>query len=259
MTIHARTLMLAATLAACEPGAAHPAVGGGVGARTLPVSGLLSHGPGGDTVVVEAGSARDHTDTDWIEVAAGETREVDVTRRGPGGLDAGDPTAHATYALWIAKDPASGVVSALASVAFDPDQVEVPAGVLLRRVGALATDADAEVLAFVQSGGDVREVSYAAQPGVPVVVDGAASSFETVALAPVVPLVAHDVLLRVVPGGVSTNATTLRADASSDAITVTTPTTLDFIPSSGTSRMDYKNDATGGLSQIAVVGYSDPL
>ena len=225
------------------------------------IYGLQSGSAGGDTINIGAGEARDSTDSDWIGIPTGETRTIDITTTGQGGLDAGSLQANTSYAVWVAKATASGAVTAFISASFSPSGVTVPSGVVVRRVGSISTDGSMKVHAFTQAGnGPDRNVFYdGATSTLSRLINGSATTFTEVDLQPLVPLVAPATTLYIVPSGTLGNSSSVQPTSGGPALTVYSPSTLGFIPSAGTSRMDYKNDKSGGLTDVYVLGYQDEL
>ena len=178
-----------------------------------------------------------------------------------GGLDTGTIAANTSYAVWIAKAPPTDTVTAFISTSFTPSGVTVPSGVVVRRIGSISTDAEAKVRAFSQVGVTAdRQVFYqGAISTLARLVGGTATSFTELELAPLLSDQGRPVRLYVVPSGTMGNSTTLRSSSTSTALTLYAPGTLEFLPGLGSTRMDYKNDKTGGTTDVYVLGYDDAL
>lgn len=224
------------------------------------IFGLQSESTGGNKVIVNAGSARDSGDTTWIEIPEGQSKTVDVTQSGFGGLDTGTVQANTSYALYVIKSQA-GVVGVFASLSFTPAGVNVPAGAVVRRVGAIATDGSKQLHAFTQTGNAAqRVVQYdGALSSLARLTGGTASSLTPVDLGPLMPEQqgTNSAMLNIVPAGAS-NITSIQDSSGGQQSSISVPSTLGFLPRTGTSRMDYINSNPGSTS-VYVLGFTDAL
>jgi hypothetical protein len=217
------------------------------------ITGLLGSSDGGDTLSVGAGTADDSTNTTTITIPAGQTRTVDVTTSGVGGLDTGSIAANTMYALYVLKNQA-GNVGAMISLNFTtfswPNSK-------WRRVGTALTNANSQIVAFSQTGPNaLRETSYNANPNVLKVLNGAsAADWTDFDLAPPKPNTNGEACLEVTPSG---GPTYLRTDESGGTITINSPTTLGYTPPVGTNKGNFKT-ATGATTTIRVVGFSETV
>ncbi|HHO49699.1 MAG TPA: hypothetical protein ENK18_02235 [Deltaproteobacteria bacterium] len=225
------------------------------------IFGLRSESGGGDKATILSGSARDSGDTSWIEIPSGQTRVVDLTTTGLGGLDTGTVQASESYALYVIKSQ-SGVVGAFASLSFSPTGVNVPTGAVIRRVGALATDTNKKIHAFSQVGNSSqRVVQYdGALSSLARLLDGTAQSLTPIDLGPLVPQQqgSDSASVSIVPSGAG-NVTSIQDAGGGQQASISVPSTLGFIPTSGTSRMDYTNSTAGGTTSVYVIGFTDTL
>jgi hypothetical protein len=217
------------------------------------INGLLGSSDGGDTLSVGAGTADDSTNTTTITIPSGQTRTVDVTTSGVGGLDTGSIAANTMYALYVLKNQA-GNVGAMISLNFTsfswPNSK-------WRRVGTVLTNANSEVVAFSQTGpGALRETTYNANPNVLKVLNGAsAEEWTDFDLAPPKPNTNGEACLAVTPSG---GATYLRTDEGGAVITLTTPTIIGYTPPIGTNKGNFRT-ATGASTTIKVSGFSETV
>ena len=105
-------------------------------------------------VAIAPGIARSGDDSINMKLAAILTKQIDlVWAEGDddGGLDTGSVAADTLYALWLIKNPTSGVVDALFSLSFTSPTL--PASYTnLRLIGAVATDGSSNIVPYIQSG-----------------------------------------------------------------------------------------------------------
>jgi hypothetical protein len=217
------------------------------------ITGLLGSSDGGNTLSVGPGTADDSTNTTTITIPAGQTRAVDVTTSGVGGLDTGTIAANTMYALYVLKNQA-GSVGAIISLNFT--SFSWP-NAKFRRVGAVLTNANSQVVAFDQTGPNaLRQTSYNASPNVLKVLNGAsAASWTDFDLYPPKPNTNGEACLEVTPSG---GATYLRTDEGGATITITAPTTLGYTPPIGSNKGSFRT-ATGASTTVRVVGFSETV
>lgn len=218
------------------------------------ITGLLGTSDGGNTLTIAAGSADDSTNATTITIPAGETRTINVTTSGVGGLDTGSVSANTMYAVYAVKNNTSGNVGAMISLKFTGFSWS---NSKWRRVGSVLTDANSQVVAYSQTGpGATRQVSYNDNPNVLKVVNAASStSWLDFSLAPPKPNVDGTAQLDVNPSG---GATYLRTDPNGAEITINTPTTLGFTPPIGSNKGSFRT-ATGASTTIRVSGYTETV
>lgn len=103
---------------------------------------------------IAAGQAHDDTGAVSMTLAAAITKQIDaVWAEGTdaGGLDDGAVANNTMYHVFLIRNSSTGVVDALFSTSFDAPVM--PAGYdQKRRIGAVKTDASANILAFLQTG-----------------------------------------------------------------------------------------------------------
>ncbi len=120
----------------------------------LTITGINVSSPSGsNTLTLSSGTARDSTDTSQIAIPVGQTRSIDPSTTGAGGLDSGSLAVETCYAVYVSK-ASNGTVSGILSTAFDGANVSWPGGTTpeYRRVGSVITDENADIQAFVQTG-----------------------------------------------------------------------------------------------------------
>lgn len=220
------------------------------------ITGLVSSSDGGDTLTITQGVARDSTDSAWITVPDGETRTVDITASGLGGLDTGSVAASTSYALYIVEGPA-GAVGGILSLSFTESGVTILSGSVLRRIGAVVTDSSSEILKFTMEGtSNARAVTYDVAESTVQIVDGSSATVWTEATPqPWLPVCATKGKLKVVPSGTGNTSSVMGEGA---PVTVGTATVLPLTPSSTNRRYDFKNDGTG-TTDLYVLGFFDTL
>lgn len=218
------------------------------------IQGLRSQSTSATTLRIGEGYARDTTDTAWISVPSGQTRDVSLSGSGAGGIDTGTVQADTSYALWIVLSPANQVAGVL-SLSFTAPSV--PGGFKYRRIGAVVTDGSSQLAAFVQSGtNNDRTVEYTGTPTVLRLVNGAsAPSWTDLELAPGYPTSATTASIYVSPVGA---ATVIRPGPGGPETTVTGPTVLGLTPPLGSTRGSFKTEA-GGTTTIWLRGFSESL
>ncbi|MEQ1506409.1 MAG: hypothetical protein ABMB14_29550 [Myxococcota bacterium] len=219
----------------------------------LSITGLRSSSTGGTTATIGAGTCRDATDTADITIPAGQTRTVDVTVSGAGGIASGTVQADTSYALYVVQQ--GGTVACTLATEFDAP----PLGAAkYRRIGSVLTNGSAQVVAFTQTGtGNARMVTYDATPGILTVVDaGSSASFRDFDLGPANPVTGRPARLSVTPGGAPTH---LRATNGQGAeIALIDPTILGFTPPIGSNKGSFQTEGSS-TTTIRVTGYGEQV
>lgn len=213
------------------------------------ILGLRSRGEG-NLVQVGSGWARDAADQLFLVVPQDETRTLDVTTVGIGGLEA--PVAPRTaYALYVVQTTSGTALIGSTSFA-GPNLPGIP----FRRIGSFATDAAGAVVAFQQLGsGNDREVRYlAAAPTLAVLRNGDALVFTPVECAPLANGASDVMLVRVVP---SNGVVSVRPENSGPETDVNVPSTLPIQAPNQSSKLDFKVAAPGTTANVLVLGHSE--
>lgn len=219
------------------------------------VNGLRSSSSGGNTLTVGPGTARDSTDTADITIPANETRTVNVTTSGPGGVIGGAVAANTSYALYVAVQTATGVVACAISTSFTTPSVS---GYKLRRIGSVLTNQSAQVVAFTQTGtSNDRTVEYDANPPILTLVNGlGASTFTPYSYVPPKPETATVIRLAVAPAG---GSTTLSSDPPGDfSVVISAPTSLGITAPLGSDKGSFMTE-TGATTTIRATGYQETI
>ncbi|MEZ4237983.1 MAG: hypothetical protein R3F59_17935 [Myxococcota bacterium] len=222
---------------------------------SLTIDGLNSTSNGGNTVTIGAGTCRDATDSVDIVIPTGETRTVDVTVTGVGGV-VGGVQPNTSYALYVARNDSSGAVVCALTTDFSASV----SGYKVRRIGAVLTNQSSQVVAFTQTGtSNARQTSYDVTPPILTVVNGLSSaSFQDFELGPPKPQTAPTSRLQVAPSG---GKTWVSVDASQQpglVIDVTSTTTFGFTPPLDTGKGSFKT-ASGATTSIRVTGFSEDV
>lgn len=117
----------------------------------------LSNSPGDleHDILISPGYRRDVANAENIDLEAGLVKQIDAAwaaGNNAGGLDTGTVAANTTYFLHAIKNTSSGVVDVLFSAS--PTSPSMPAGFTARRrLGAVLTDASANICQFLQTNG----------------------------------------------------------------------------------------------------------
>lgn len=223
----------------------------------MPTSGqimkLNSTSSGGDTLQIADGYARDTTDTTWITVPTGQTRTVNVTASGPGGLDTGAAQPKTSYALWIID--ANGTVNGLLSASFTAPTVA--AGTTFRRIGSTFTNAQSKLVGFIQTGAtNDRNQQYMQDiAALALLVQQQAAAFTQFNLGPPIPKTVNVAQLFVNPTPGST--TTIRAQAGAPELPFTGPTIFGITPPLNTDKGEFKT--SNGPTSVAALGFTESL
>ena len=220
----------------------------------LPILGLRNRSAGGSTLEIGSGFARDATDTVGIGIPADQTRVVDVTATGPGGLDVGTAQPRTSYALYLVE--IGGLVSGLLSTSFAAGGVAAPPGAHLRRIGSAFTNDQGRLVGYSQWGtANDRQVSYQRDPkSLAIVRNGTSTVFAPFDLRPVAPISLVSAQLYIVPTAASS---TIRASAGSPEFTFTAPALYVFVPPIESTFGEYKSDGAAGRTDIACVGFAE--
>lgn len=214
------------------------------------IEGLRSSSDGGSLVTIGAGQARNAGNT--ADLSLGAPCSVSVALSGTGGLDTGTVQANTIYALYVVQQGTT--VGGTLSVSFD-----APAGGLShRRVGAVLTNANSQIVPFTQSGTKKeRQVEYLGTPNVLLLVNAGSSAvgYTQFDLCPPNPPGSRTARLHIVPVG---GTTTLRTTATGGEITIIEPTTLGFTPPIGTEHGSFHTSGAS-TTTLRVTGFSDTL
>jgi hypothetical protein len=221
----------------------------------LSIEGLNSSSTGGSTLTVDAGTCRDQSDSVDIEIPSGQTRQVDLTTTGVGGV-IGGVAANTSYALYVVRDDSSGDVSCALSTNFSA----TVSGYKVRRIGAALTNQSSQVVAFTQTGaGNARQTTYDATPPILTVVNGLGSAtFQDFDLGPPKPEPAPTARLQVAPSGGKTTITCEISEQPCVEVEVSSPTTFGFTAPLGSDKGSFKTES-GATTSIRVTGYSEDV
>ncbi len=150
---------------------------------TNAIGGLITSNDSGDTdhdIAIAPGIARSADDTANLRLASILTKQIDAVWAvgdDAGGLDAAPVVAADTlYAVWLIKNPTSGIVDALFSLDFAAPTM--PAGYTLKRlIGAVKTkDSSANIVPYLQSGDQFTYIGDSGQKSVEDVSDASITS-----------------------------------------------------------------------------------
>lgn len=216
------------------------------------ITGLRNQSSGGTILTIEAGRARDSGDSTWIEIPSGQTRSVNLTSSGLGGLDTGSPQATTLYAVYVVVT-GGGAVYGIVSTSFSAPSGLGPQA-KYRRVGTAYTNSSSEFVAYQQNGtGNDRTQSYLSDSADLVVVNNQSHpTFLPFDTSPPNSPVGYIASLYVVPAGGQTILKSGDVET-----TVTVPTTLPFAFPTGSTWGSFKT--VGGSTTISVVGFSETL
>lgn len=216
--------------------------------------GLRSRSLGGTTIQIGSGVARDTTDAEFLVIPRGESRNVDISTNGPGGLDQGSPSSRTSYALWIVSF--GGAAQCVASRSFDGEGAAFPPRAKLRRIGSFAIDNTRMIIRFRQIGmSNDREVHYKSDTAALTILNkGAATTFKFVPFGYLAPKTLETVFVAAVP---SSAAVTLRTDSSSEQ-TFGAPGVGTYLDGLGQG-IEYRNEHSGSKTDLYVTGYSETL
>lgn len=221
----------------------------------LAIDGLRSGSSGGNTLTVGPGTARDATDTTDITIPAGETRTVNVTTSGAGGVIGSAVAANTSYALYVAVNTSTNAVSCAISTDFTLTGVP---GFKVRRIGSALTNQSSQIVAFTQTGtSNDRTVDYDASPPVLTLINGlGATSFTDYDYAPPKPVTATLLRLNVAPSG---GSTTLSSSPPGDfSVVISTTSTLGITAPLGSTKGSFKTD-TGATTTVRATGYGEAV
>jgi len=209
---------------------------------------------GGTTTSIDSGTARDSGDTTWITIPATQTRGIDLSTNGAGGLDTGSVAANTVYAIYVMDS--SGVVSGIASTSFS-----APSGIgtaKYRRVGALCTNGSAKVIEYTQTGANhSRSVTFSSDPtSRRVVTSGSSATYTNFpANPPGSPqMTSADVHVDPSAGG----TTWVRANDGTGETSVTSPTTVTLTMPTTTTWGNYKTSA-GSTTTLRIDGFDESV
>ena len=209
----------------------------------------------GTTVAtVGAGYARDTTDSDWIEIPSGQTRDVDLSHTGIGGLDTGTVQPKTAYALYVVKT-AGGVVAAYASQSYVAPS-SLPGGAVFRRVGSLFTNSTSKVVAFQQTGtGNDRVVTFESDAGdLVVVANQSSATFKDFDNSPPASKKLNQSQVQCTP---STGGTTELRGAGSVVTTVTVPSVVWISIPPTSSWGQFRTPV--GTTTLSVIGFGESV
>lgn len=218
------------------------------------ILGLRSRSLGGVAIQIGSGVARDTTDAEFLVIPRGESRNVDISTNGPGGLDQGSPSPRTSYALWIVL--AGGVAQCVASRSFNGEGAAFPSGAKMRRIGSFATDDTGMIIRFRQIGmSNDREVHYKTDTAaLTILKKGTSTTFKFVPFGYLAPMTLETVFVAVAP---SSAAVTLRTDSSSEQ-TFGAPGVGTYLDGLGQG-IEYRNEHSGSKTNLYVTGYSETL
>lgn len=202
---------------------------------------------------IGAGNCRDTTDTTTIKISAGQTRQVNLDQAGLGGLDAGAVAANQSYAVFVVRQT-NGTVSGLASLS--PVAPAVPAGAKFRRVGSVATDGNANVIAFTQSGAGVTRTHTYVSPAPVVLLNGAATVWTEFSIRPVAPAWASQAVVDLTLVG---SGTTVANGDGSDPTHFNPPAGSKVMVPDVADHGEYQNDGGGGSTTIVMSAFTESV
>lgn len=219
------------------------------------ISGLKSSctATGGTTVTIEAGYARDSSDSAWIEVPAGQSRTVNLANNGANGLDTGTVAARTVYALYIVDNGTT--VAGIASLSYS-----APSGIgsaKFRRIGSIATNSNAKVIAFQQNGtGNDRTVAFNSDSADLVVIsDQGAAAFTPFDTSPPASSRLTTAQVYTVP---SSGGTTTLKGAGSVETAVTVPMTVNLQLPPASTWGSFKT-STGSTTTLSITGFGETV
>ena len=121
------------------------------------VGGLLTSNDVSDIIhdiAIAPGIARSADDTTSLRLASILTKQIDAAWAvgdDAGGMDTGAVAGDTLYAIWLIKNPTTGVVDALFSLSFSAPTM--PAGYTKKRlIAAVLTQSTSQIIPYVQSG-----------------------------------------------------------------------------------------------------------
>jgi hypothetical protein len=219
----------------------------------LSINGMQSSSTGGNTLTVASGNCRDSADTVTITIPNGETRTVNVTVSGVGGIVGGSVQANTSYALYVGLKTADNSVACALSTNFSL----TVSGYKLRRIGAVLTNGSSQVVAFTQTGSsNARQTAYDATPSVLTVVNSQSSStWQAFDLSPPMPQTGNGPSARLDVTPVA-GMTWLSSDPPDLAIGVNEPTVLGFTPPLDSYKGSFKT-GPGASTTITITGFSE--
>lgn len=207
--------------------------------------GLSNNGTDPDhDIDIAAGSCYDAAFAVPMVLASSLTKQIDAAwavGTNQGGLDTGAVAANTVYAVWLIRRPDTGVVDALFSASFTAPSM--PSNYTQKRlIGAVCTDAAANIIAFTQAGDYFRYTGDVVQD----IADSTITSnvFETAAVSAPPNSLAHIYAIAQNPtGGASNIGVSVRAVGANDAATDTERTS--YVETTGASHI-----GLGGICEV---------